>query len=167
VLNLNSELTEQEWRVLFEVQRLPLTSRPFEEIAKRLDLSEKEVIDISSSLLERGAIRRFAVSVSHRKMGFTANPMTVLNVPEERLDEVGKTIAQEPAVTHCYSRSGWDYNLFFMIHGKSREEATEHAEEIARRVGDFPHKIFFSSREFKKTSFEIAKEDLSEPSGAD
>jgi DNA-binding Lrp family transcriptional regulator len=107
--------------------------------------------------MDRKVIRRMGPSISHRKFGFSANPMTVLLVPHDRLDEVGEMIAREPDVTHCYGRSGWDYNLFFMIHSKDKETAKKRAQEIVAKTGIEDFKTLFSIRELKKVSFRIPK----------
>jgi hypothetical protein len=49
--------------------------------------------------------------------------------------------------------------MFFMIHDKDRDNAIRRAEEIVEGVGGFPHRIMFSTRELKKTSFMIARPD--------
>jgi DNA-binding Lrp family transcriptional regulator len=149
-------ISELEERILAEVQNLPLTSTPFQTVAETLGLDEATVLTVCENMLERGVVKRFGVSLSHRRLGFTANPMTVLNVPEDRLDEVGEAIAREPGVTHCYARSGWDYNLFFMIHDRDRQNAIQRAEDIVQRAGGFDHRILFSTKELKKVSFTIA-----------
>ena len=150
-------ISELEERVLAEVQSLPLTSTPFQDVADRLGLDEATVISVCGDLMAKGYVKRFSVSLSHRRMGFSAYPMTAMDVPEDRVEEVGRSIAREPGVTHCYSRSGWDFNMFFMIHDKDRDSAVMRAEDIVERVGGFPHRILFSSRELKKTSFMVAR----------
>jgi DNA-binding Lrp family transcriptional regulator len=150
-------LSELERAVLSEVQRLPLTQKPFAEVASRLKIDENKVMTICKDLLQKGIIRRFGPSISHRKAGFNANPMTVINVPEDKVEEVGNIIASLHEVTHCYARSGWKYNLFFMIHGKTKEEGIERASSIVKKIGAFDYRILFSIRELKKTSFEIPK----------
>ena len=148
-------MSDMEKRVLTEVQRLPLVPEPFKEVANRLDLTEEEVLDTCRSLLERGMIRRFGPSIAHRKFGYKANPMCLLKVPEERIDEVGRLIAEDPSVSHCYYREGWDFNIFFMVHGQTKEEATQKATDIISRTGIGDHDLRFSLRELKKTSFEL------------
>jgi len=90
--------------------------------------------------------------------------MTVLKVPEDRMDEVGRLIASEPGVTHCYSRSGWEYNLFFMIHARTRDEGVARAKTIVERTGLNDYRHLFSLKEFKKVSFEIPKRTRKEVS---
>lgn len=142
-------------KILKHVQRLPITSRPFKDIADDLNVSEADVIKACEDMLARGMIRRFGPSISHRKLGYGSNPMAALKVPEERLDEIGEFIASQEGVTHCYHRSGWDYNMFFMIHDKDQEKAFERAREMISKVNIKDYKLLLSIREFKKISFEI------------
>ena len=142
-------------KVLTQVQRLPVTPTPFKDIASNLNVSEADVLKTCEDMLARGIIRRFGPSISHRKLGYGSNPMAVLKVPEDRLDEIGEFVASQDGVTHCYHRSGWDYNLFFMIHGKDKESTFERAHEIISKVNIRDYKLLLSIKEFKKTSFEI------------
>jgi DNA-binding Lrp family transcriptional regulator len=151
-------ISDAERKVLAEVQRLPLVPEPFAEVASRLDITENEVLDTCKGLMEKGVIRRFGASLAHRKFGFGSNPMCVLKVPDERLDEVGNSIASDPRVSHCYARSGWEYDIFFMVHAKTREEGIELAREIITKTGIDDYKLLFSTRELKKVSFELPRE---------
>lgn len=148
-------ISDFEMKVLKQVQRLPITPTPFRDVADILEVAEEDVFRACEDLLDRGIIRRFGPSISHRKLGYGSNPMAVLKVPEERLDEVGFFIAAQEGVTHCYHRTGWDYNLFFMIHSRDRERAVERAEQIIESTGIKYYKLLFSIRELKKTSFEL------------
>jgi DNA-binding Lrp family transcriptional regulator len=150
-------ISEVERKILAEIQDMPLVREPFNEVANRLGMDEDEVLNICQNLIKRGIIRRFGPSISHRRFGYMANPMTVLKVPKDKLDEVGNIIASESDVTHCYARSGWDYNLFFMIHSKDRKIARKRAQEIVKKTGIEDFRILFSVRELKKISFQIPK----------
>ena len=152
-------ISDNEKAILIELQRLPLVSRPFFEIAQRLNLTEDEVLDACNRFLATGIVRRFGPSVAHRKMGFIANPMTVLKVPKEDVEAVGAMIATSPDVSHCYARDGWKYNLFFMLHASSVDGAKEKVKAIIDKVVVKDYQVFFSSREFKKISFELASSE--------
>ena len=83
--------------------------------------------------------------------------MIVWNVPKERIDEVGDRLGAFPQVSHCYQRPvypDWPYNVFSMIHCKSRSEAKEMAQTIQSQINVNDYTILFSSREFKKTRVE-------------
>ncbi|MHA2031396.1 MAG: siroheme decarboxylase subunit beta [Candidatus Kariarchaeaceae archaeon] len=146
-------ISNEEMAVLSEVQQLPLVSNPFTEIATRLRMDENKILAICENLLSKGLIRRFGLSLSHRKIGIMANLMVAVNVPKDRIDEVGKGIASESQVSHCYYRTGWDYNLFFMLHSQSKEEVINLAKEILEKIGISDYRFIFSIKEFKKTSF--------------
>ncbi|MDI6888585.1 MAG: AsnC family transcriptional regulator [Methanocellales archaeon] len=137
---------------------IPLVKRPFAEIAGSLGIAEDEILQRLRRLLDEGVIRRFGASIAHRKIGIAANAMCVWNVPDERVDEVGDIIASFGEVTHCYIRSrarDWRYNMFAMVHGRTRQECEKVADRITKAVGIRDRKILFSEREFKKTGVRI------------
>jgi len=152
-------MDETDMKLLKTMQDgIPLVKRPFAEVASSLDIAEDEVLQRLQSLLNEGKIRRFGASIAHRKIGITANAMCVWNVPDERMDEVGGIIAGFGEVTHCYARSrarDWSYNMFAMVHGRTRQECEKVADRITKAVGTYDRKILFSEREFKKTGVRI------------
>ncbi|HFC03245.1 MAG TPA: Lrp/AsnC family transcriptional regulator, partial [Nitratifractor salsuginis] len=100
-----------------------------------------------------GVMRRFATILNHRKAGFTANAMSVWDVPEERAEELGRQIAEFRAVSHCYLRPrypNWPYNLFAMVHATSQEACDDIIREIAEETGLTKYGKLYSTREFKK-----------------
>ena len=134
---------------------LPLDLRPFAVLAVKAGISEEEFVERVVSLKKRGIIRRFGATLRHQEAGFSSNAMVAWIVPEERIEEVGKTMARFRAVTHCYQRKtskGWPYNLYTMIHGDDREECYEIAKKISRKAGIQDYILLFSEKEFKKTS---------------
>jgi DNA-binding Lrp family transcriptional regulator len=44
-----------------------------------------------TSMLESGVIRRIGAVPNHYAIGYTANGMSVWDVPDERIDELGRT----------------------------------------------------------------------------
>jgi DNA-binding Lrp family transcriptional regulator len=136
---------------------LPLHPRPFALLAEQLGIPEHELIARIQSLKEKGVIRRFGATLRHQEAGFSSNAMVAWNVPEERVKEVGKTLAAFREVTHCYQRSGserWPYNLYTMIHGDDREECHGIARRMSEEVGVEAYVLLFSEKEFKKTSMQ-------------
>ena len=140
---------------------LPLVARPYASLAESLGLSEAEVMRRLQSLLDTGVIRRIGAVPNHYAIGWTANGMTVWDVADERVDELGGRIGALPFVTHCYRRPralpDWPYNLFAMVHGASREECVAKADEIRRLLGEAcrASDIRYSSRILKKTGLRI------------
>lgn len=140
---------------------LPLTPRPYHDLAERLGLPPDEVMVRLRAMLDSGVIRRIGVVPNHYRLGYRANGMTVWDVPDEVVDEVGARIGALPVVSHCYQRPRqgreWPYNLFAMVHGRSRAEVEREAERIAVLLGphDRGHAILYSTRILKKTGLRI------------
>lgn len=149
-------MTNTEKAICAAVQYdIPLEARPFEILAKGIDIPEEEFIKKIQEFLDKGYIRRFGAALSHRKAGITANGMGVWIVPEKDRESVGKIMASFKEVSHCYERpsfEGWPYNLFTMIHGKTKEECYATAKKISEATGIKDYKLLFSSQEFKKES---------------
>jgi len=151
------ELTERDRAVLSAIEGgLPLAARPYAEIAGRLGIGEAELLDRLQALREAGVISRFGVVVRHHELGYTANAMTVWDVPDDRVAETGRRIAGMAGVTLCYRRPrrlpDWPYNLFCMVHGKDRAKVEVAIERITADAGlrDCPRAVLFSVRRFKQ-----------------
>ena len=141
---------------------LPLFIRPFALIAERIGASEQDVLGRISRWVEDGAIKRFGVVVRHHELGFRANAMLVHDIPDTQVGDIGRALAEEPAVTLCYRRprvgSDWPYNLFCMIHGREREEVLDHIADLRQRygLGGCAHDVLFSKTRYKQTGARYA-----------
>lgn len=149
-------------RIVQETQAgLPLTSKPYARIAERVGCDEGEVRDRILAMIADGRIRRVGAVPNHYRLGFVANGMSVWDVDDASISEAGALVGRMDAVSHCYRRPralpDWPYNLFAMVHGRTREEV-EHAVEAIRtqlgaRVRAFD--ILYSTRILKKTGLRI------------
>jgi DNA-binding Lrp family transcriptional regulator len=145
-------------------QGLPLVPRPYEQLASTLGISSEEVMARMQRMLDKGVIRRIAAVPNHYKLGYRANGMTVWDLPDEAVDRCGQLVAEQDFVSHCYRRPrhqpDWPYNLFAMVHGRSREEAQVHYQAIADLLGEQcrDHQILFSTRILKKSGFRIRED---------
>jgi DNA-binding Lrp family transcriptional regulator len=138
---------------------LPITARPYHTLAEELLLPVAEVKNRLQDLLNSGVIRRIAAVPNHYKMGYSANGMTVWDITDEKITELGKKVGALEFVSHCYQRPRhlpiWPYNLFAMVHGKSKAEVEEKKKIIAELLGDDcrTSQILYSKRILKKTGF--------------
>jgi DNA-binding Lrp family transcriptional regulator len=141
---------------------LPLTPRPYHAIAEQLGLAPDEVMARMRAMQARGVIRRIGAVPNHYRLGYRANGMTVWDVPDERVDELGARVGRLESVSHCYHRPrhlpDWPYNLFAMVHGRTRADVEREAGRIAALLGehDRGHAILYSTRILKKTGLRIA-----------
>ena len=141
---------------------LPLVPRPYHAVAEQLGLSAEEVMRRLKAMLETGIIRRIGAVPNHYAIGWTANGMTVWDVADELVDELGERIGALAFVTHCYRRPralpAWPYNLFAMVHGASRDDCSAKAGEIRALLGDAcrASDILYSTKILKKSGLRIA-----------
>ena len=148
------ELTPEILKIIEKTQYdLPIKSEPFRSIIEKLNISYDELFETLNLLKDAGVMRRFAAILNHRKAGFNANAMVAWDIDENKAEEIGKIAASFSAVSHCYIRPkypNWKYNLFTMVHGKTKEETTTHINDIANEIEFFDKRELYSTREFKK-----------------
>jgi DNA-binding Lrp family transcriptional regulator len=150
-------LDSLDTRILAEIaDGLPLAPAPYAVVGSRLGVDEGEIIARIEGMIARGIIRRFGMVVRHHELGFTANAMTVWDVPDGEADAIGATVAAYPFVTLCYRRPrrlpAWPYNLFCMIHGRDRDTVLDQVDILNRAagLGRFPRAVLFSRLRFKQ-----------------
>ena len=133
---------------------LDLVARPFQRVAGRLGWSESDVLARLAALVASGVVSRFGLVLRHRHFGYGANAMVVWDAPDDRLQEIAQRFAARDFVTLCYERprrEGWRYNLFTMMHGREREAALAHVEELVASAADIrDHAVLFSRRCFRQ-----------------
>jgi DNA-binding Lrp family transcriptional regulator len=141
---------------------LPLVPRPYEEIARRLGVTQDTVLGALRHMLADGRIRRIGAVPNHYALGYTANAMSVWDVSDDAVGELGRAVGALPFVTHCYRRPRrlpqWPYNLFAMVHGKDRAETGRKILEIEALLGTHArsHDVLYSTRILKKTGLRLA-----------
>ena len=147
----------QDRRILAAIEDgLPLVERPYRAVADELQVREDDVIGRLEHLIAAGVVTRFGCVVRHDKLGYRANAMAVWDVPDELVDDVAAMFARHPAVTLCYRRPRrlphWPYNLFCMVHAKSRDEAYAVIDDVNLQadMGLYRQTVLFSSRCFKQ-----------------
>ena len=150
--------TDLEKKIIALVQGdIPVEPRPYLSIAGKLGVDEETVLSVLKDLCERGVIRRFGATLRHQKSGFTANAMVAWVVDEDRVNEVGKMMADFDQVSHCYRRDpapGWPYNFYTMVHSTDEPACREIAGRISQKTGVNTYAVLFSRKELKKTSMQ-------------
>ncbi|MBF6600243.1 MAG: Lrp/AsnC family transcriptional regulator [Dehalococcoidia bacterium] len=149
-------ISDDERRVLAAIQDgLPLEPEPYRVVGERVGMSEERVLELIRRMLAEGKIKRIGAVPDHYALGITANGMSVWDVPDDIASEVGRRLGARDEITHCYRRPrqpGWRYNIFGMVHDRSRHEVVATVERIGRELGiaQYPHDVLFSTRLLKK-----------------
>ena len=143
---------------------LPLVPRPYDAVGAQLGVGGEVVRDRLAAMLQQGLVRRIGAVPNHYRLGYTANGMTVWDVDDARVDELGEKVGALEFVSHCYRRPralpDWPYNLFAMVHGHHRAEVERLALQIHCLLADAcrGYDILYSSRILKKTGLRLPAE---------
>jgi DNA-binding Lrp family transcriptional regulator len=163
-MDTSAVLDDTDRRIVIATQGgLPLTPRPYHAVAERLGLPAEEVMARLRRMLDAGIIRRIGAVPNHYAVGYRANGMSVWDVPDEEVDALGARVGALDFVSHCYQRPrrlpDWRYNLFAMVHGRSREEVEDKVGRIAALLGsaDRGHEVLYSTRILKKTGLRFGE----------
>jgi DNA-binding Lrp family transcriptional regulator len=126
-------LDELDRRLLGMFQRdFPLCSRPYAEIARRLECDEVTVLEKLLRLTRRGLISRIGPVFRPKSVG--ASTLAAMAVPEEQLDEVAELVSSYSEVNHNYEREH-AYNLWFVVTATDRDRVEAVLEDVRRRSG--------------------------------
>ena len=155
-------LDEADRRIIVATQAgLPLIAEPYAALARQLGLETDEVLRRVAAMQEKGIIRRIAAVPNHYALGYTVNGMSVWNVADDRISELGRQVGQQDYVSHCYHRPRhlplWPYNLFAMVHGRNSQDVEAKVAAIATLLGEHcrGHEVLYSKRILKKTGLRI------------
>jgi len=159
----NGQLDEIDRKLISVTQTgFAIEHSPYQKIANELGITQPELMQRLKNMLAKGIIRRIGAVPNHYKLGLTANGMTVWDVDDNKVSELGNIIGQLDFVSHCYQRPRhlpmWRYNLFAMVHGANKDEVNEKVKQIKNLLGENckAHETLFSSAILKKTGLRLA-----------
>ncbi len=140
---------------------LALLTAPYTEVAGACGCDTRTVLRRMQRMLDRGVIRRIGAIPNHYRLGLRGNGMSVWDVDDEKLIELGARVGRLDFVSHCYERPRhppiWPYNLFAMVHGHDRAEVMSKVDRIIELLGPDckQHDVLFSTRILKKTGLRL------------
>lgn len=128
---------------------VPLTPRPFAEIADDLSGEEADVIRRVTALRKGGVIREISAIFDAISLGYR-QALVAMSVPPDSLDRAGQRSAGHPGVSHCYGRAG-EINLWLTlaISPRSSLGLDGSATLLARLVGATTHMVLPTIRRYK------------------
>jgi DNA-binding Lrp family transcriptional regulator len=160
---LGYDLDDTDRKLISATQAgLPIEPSPYKNIADSLGLTQDDVLQRLTNMLYSGVIRRIGAVPNHYRLGLTANGMTVWDVPDNKIEQLGELIGKLDFVSHCYQRPRhlpvWPYNLFAMVHGHSEDEVKNKVKKIETLLAEncSSYETLFSSAILKKTGLRLA-----------
>ncbi len=119
---------------------LPLVEEPFVVLAEKLGVDFEYLKSKLDEYLSAGLILRIGPQLNYK--AFKSESVAALvgaKVDESRVFEVAKRINGEKGVKHNFLREGDEYNVWYTIKAKDREELFERIENLMRdcKVSDY------------------------------
>lgn len=110
---------------------LPVSERPYEDMARELGLTEAEVIERLSALQEQQVLSRVGPVFEHSQAG--ASLLAAVAAPDEQMDLVAARINRAPGVNHNYAREH-TYNLWFVMTAPNDDILEERLDELEHQL---------------------------------
>ncbi len=146
---------EVERRILAVLQEgLPRSRTPFDDMAREVGIGTNELLAVLERWKADGTMRRIGAIVDHFQVGMGEGAMVVWKVEPGRVAQVGAFFAGVEEVSHAYERQtppGWEYNVYTMVHGPTREAVRQTVERMSQVAGVTEYEILWTVKELKKT----------------
>jgi DNA-binding Lrp family transcriptional regulator len=127
-------MDDTDKKIINEIQSdFPITSHPFHDLGKRLDLPEADVLERIRRLKEVGIIRRIGGNFHSGLLNFTST-LCAARVPEEKIEHFVNTVNHYPGVTHNYLRDH-EYNIWFTFIAEDMAYIVDALEKISEETG--------------------------------
>ncbi len=110
---------------------LPVSERPYEDMARELGLTEAEVIERLSTLQEQQVLSRVGPVFEHSQAG--ASLLAAVAAPDEQMDLVAARINRAPGVNHNYAREH-TYPLWFVMTAPNEDTLEERLDELEHQL---------------------------------
>lgn len=132
---LESNLADIDSRLLNEMRlSFPIVERPFEELGRRLGISEDEVLSRTNDLIRKRVVRRIGYMVGDQVLqrGRTSTLVGMKMDPSE-VERAAGVVGARRDVTHSYLRDH-GFNLWFTVSAPNRTHLEAELESIVSEV---------------------------------
>lgn len=132
-MSVVNELDKLDLKILNLLQEsFPLSDRPYEILAKKLEISEETLLQRLALLKENKTIRRIGGIMDSKEMGFYSI-LCAASVALSQLDEFAQIINTFSGVTHNYIRQD-ELNIWFTFTAASKDEVMAVLSEIEKKT---------------------------------
>lgn len=122
-------MDELDCRILHVLQsEFPLSERPYEVLARKLQISCDELWERVEKLVDQGVIRRIGASLDSRKLGYSST-LAAISVEADRAAQAAEIISRFSEVTHSYQREH-QFNIWFTMIAADNERIESILEQI-------------------------------------
>jgi siroheme decarboxylase len=146
--NQEQQLDAVDKRLLNEIQWVfPLVDRPYLEIAKRYDISEKDVMRRIEFMKDMGIIRQINAIFDTRRLGYKS-ALVAFAVRPDKLDYVAEKVNEHPGVSHNYERNH-EYNMWFTLAVPPGSDMKQELDRMVSFEGVIKHRVLPTLKLYK------------------
>ena len=130
----DTELNDIDRELLNALQwDFPLTTRPFADLANRLNLTEADVLERVTRVKELGILRQLSAIFDTRALGYSS-ALIAAKIDPDTIDAGAARVSEHPGVSHNYKRNH-DYNLWYTLAIPPGEDFDTHLDILHERSG--------------------------------
>lgn len=111
----------------------PITDQPYAQVAEQLGITEAELLQQLTNLLDQGLLSRFGPLYHAERLGGGLT-LAAMPVPESKFDQVAAQVNAFPEVAHNYARNH-ELNMWFILATEQPERIDEVIQEIEAQTG--------------------------------
>jgi len=127
-------MDEIDRNIINELQTgFPLSDEPYKEVAEQLAITEEDLLQRLSRLLDDKTLTRFGPMYDAQKLG-GAFSLVAVQVPEDQFDQVTEIVNSYPEVAHNYQRDH-DFNMWYVLATETVEQIEHVNRDIESRTG--------------------------------
>ena len=141
-------MDQTDQQLLNEMQdRFPAVRAPFAELAARIGIAEREVLERLAALRASGVLRQVSPIFDTKALGY-ATSLVAMRVPEARLSEAAEVVNAHPGVSHNYRRNH-EFNMWFTIAVPPDAVLQDHVDALHALAGAESTRMLPTLRLFK------------------
>lgn len=126
-------ISETQRDLIQNYQRgIPVSERPFADMARRLNRSQSSLFDDLNELQSEGVISRVGPVFAANRAG--ASTLAALTVPPSQLEAVAELVSGYDEVNHNYEREH-EFNLWFVVTASDRQRIDAVLADISQHTG--------------------------------
>lgn len=125
---------------------IPVTEDPYRDLAVKLGMDKKQLIEELKNLIQNGTIVKFRALLDHKKLGYVVNALIAM-----RTDDLNNILPESGLVSHFYIREmteKFPYNIYMMVHFKSKNDLEDFSKYLGKM--NIPHVILETIKDLKR-----------------
>jgi siroheme decarboxylase len=135
---------------------LTLKERIFSDLCIDLGIKEDYLISRLKFFKKKGLLKKISPSINFFKLGYVKNALLAANIVKPNPSFMKEKLKSIPNITHCVIRKAsleFNYNLFMMIHAKSKVHLNQTVKVIKNIFCLKEFKLLRTQKEYKKANF--------------